>query len=492
MADSKTLKIEEILKRFPEKRIVVLGDVFLDHFIYGNISRMSPEAPVPVVNFERETYSPGGAANTAVNIAALGGNAGVFGLIGIDSYAERLIDLLDKRKIGTGLQNALHETTLKTRIMVDNGNGNYQHFCRLDKERHIKINKTDKKEITTRLYKDLESFNPDIIAISDYAKGFLDRNLVGEIKKYAEEKNKKILVDTKPKNLEFYKGVYLIKPNAKEAREMTGIDDIEKAGIELQKRTGANIIITKGKDGMSIFEKDKFQTMPTYAKEIYDVSGAGDTVLASLAMAIASGADLEQAARIANHAAGITVGKRGITSVSLDELERSFLFKNRKIKSLDELVEITRKLKDNGKKIVWTNGCFDILHQGHIEYLREARKLGDILYVGLNSDESVRRLKGPTRPVNNEQERAEVIAALEFVDYVTIFNELSPLGRIKMLKPDIYAKGGDYTLDTINQEERYVVESYDGKIKFLPVVEGKSTTKTIEKIEKIKDTKQNS
>ena len=437
----------------------------LDKFIYGDVSRISPEAPVPIVKIEKEFYSLGGAANVASNVSTLGGDVSLFGFIGNDSEAKIIKKLLEEKKIKHYLQEST-KTTLKVRIIARN-----HQFLRMDYEN------CEDKHFSQEIFKNLKSALQfcEIVIISDYAKG----TITDEIMDFLRQNNSKIIVDPKPENINLYKNVFLLTPNEKEALEMSSQKDIYLAARHLRKI--GNIIVTRGEKGM-LLVSDKELEIPTYAREVYDVTGAGDTVISALALSLASDASLEEAAIIANHAASISVSKAGTYSVNLIDLEKKFIGEESKTKSFTELTEIIEDLKKQGKKIVWTNGCFDLLHEGHIKYLKKAKEQGNFLVLGLNSDSSIKRLKGANRPIMPEKTRAEILASLEFVDFIIIFDEDSPCKHLSILKPDIYVKGGDYTLDTINQIERRIIESYGGKIFITGLVEGISTSKIIEKM----------
>ena len=457
-----------ILRKFPEQKIIVVGDVMLDEYIYGNVSRISPEAPVPIVHAKGESfYELGGAANVASNISSLKGRVSLFSFIGKDRNAEILKQLLKNKNIGYFLDvNSL--TTHKLRVI-----GNSQQIVRVDYEEDSDKRFTD--ETKKVLLKEAEQGN--IILVSDYAKGTVTQDLIDLLHSFKE----RIIIGPKPKNKSLYQGAYLVIPNEKEALEMSGYPDIEQAIVKLRQEFSSNILVTRGERGMLLFTDRKIE-IPTYAKEVYDVSGAGDTVIATLSLALSSGSSLEEAAILANNAAGISVEKRGTYSVGLNELESRILSEERKIVDFDELRKIRADLKRKSRKVVWTNGCFDIFHLGHKKYLEEAKKQGDVLIVGIDSDESVRKLKGSGRPINSEIDRAEILAGMGFIDYVTIFPYGAVENYLRELKPDIYAKGGDYTIDTINQTEKRIIESYGGRIVIMPKIEGISTANTFKKI----------
>ncbi|MDP2925628.1 MAG: bifunctional heptose 7-phosphate kinase/heptose 1-phosphate adenyltransferase [Nanoarchaeota archaeon] len=460
-------RLKFLLDNFKGKKILVIGDVMLDSFVYGNVSRISPEAPIPIVNIEKKIYSIGGTGNLASNVKTLGGEVFLFGFIGKDTEGELIKKLLEELKIEYFFDECT-VTTFKERII-----GNGQQIVRIDKEEKYEKSLSDNfKEMLL-----MKADEAEIIILSDYEKGAITKELV----ELLDNHKHKIIVGPKPKNKYLYKGVKLIVPNKKEAFDMSMSSEVKEALYKLREDLDSNVIITLGSEGMIVYS-DKVLNIPTYAREVYDIGGASDTTIAALGLALASGASLEEAAIIANHAAGIAVQRKGTYSVMLSELEKQIESDEGKVLNFEELKKVMIDKKLKGKKIVWTNGCFDILHTGHIDYLRRAKKLGDVLVVGLDSDESVKKLKGPLRPINCEGDRAEILSALEFVDCIIIFPFGSVKDYLKELKPDVYVKGGDYTIDTINQEERRVVEGYNGKIAILDHVPNKSTTNTIEKI----------
>jgi len=467
----------DITKRFPDQTVAVFGDVMLDEYLYGTVSRISPEAPVPILRVDKKEYFLGGAANVANNISSLGGKAHLFGLLG-DDHKNRIIKkMLEERAISYTLYDHLKETIQKTRIIASN-----QQIVRVDSEEEISIHSDIEKSVLSEMGK----IAPSIIVVSDYAKGFISAGLLAAIKEFAEERRIKIIIDPKPIHKNCYSGIFLITPNTNEAMEMSGARTIEEAGTRLKKELSSHILITRGKDGMSLFEKgiNKALHFPTQAREVYDITGAGDTVAAALSLAISSGASLKDAAILANHVAGLVVEKIGTASVLISELEDILETENRKIRNLDKIKKIVGEEKEKGRKIVWTNGCFDLLHGGHVRYLEQARQFGDVLIVGLNSDESVKRLKGSERPILKQEERAEILSALEFVDYILIFNEENVSYYLKQIKPDVYVKGGDYDIKRINQEEKKALLDYQATIKFIPFVKGYSSSDIIRKIKK--------
>jgi len=460
-------KLENVLLGFSGKKILIIGDLMLDRYIEGDVLRVSPEAPVPVVRVAREFFELGGAGNVASNISSLGGKAILFSFIGKDEAGNKLRSLLAERKIDF-FYGESQNTIQKTRVV-----GMGQQIVRFDTEN------ISRREFSgeTREILAAKAREADFIVISDYAKGVVTEDLMNFLSEY---KNK-IIVDPKPENKRLYMGVYLVTPNEGESLELSGCSEVISAGEKLKKDLGSSILITRGREGMVLF-LDSVRIFPTYAQEVYDVSGAGDSVVAALSLSLAAGASLEEASIIANHVAGIAVSKKGTYSVKLEELRSKIFSEDRKIVSFEELKAIVADYKRKGKKVVWTNGCFDVLHTGHVKYLKKAKEFGDILIVGLNSDASIRSIKGPTRPVQSETERAEILSSLEFVDYVYVFPELNTERCLIELNPDVYAKGGDYNIDTINQIERNIVEGYGGKIALVSFIEGKSTTNIISRI----------
>lgn len=462
--------LKNILNSFSHKKIVVVGDVMLDKTVIGEVSRISPEAPAPIIKVKEEFYTPGGAANVAANVSSLGGNVSLFGFVGRDNNAGILSEILSGKNIRFFFDEN-SQTTMKERIMLRR---NYQH-SRIDYE-EISPKKFSPK---TKEFMRREIDDSDIILISDYAKGAITEDLMNFLK----TTGKKIIIDPKPKNISLYHDSFLITPNEEEALEMSKKEEIYSAGRHLKQTLNSNILITRGEKGMSLFS-DKEIEIPTIAKEVYDVTGAGDTVIAALSLSLASGASFEESIIIANHAAGISVERAGTYQVRLSELEKEIYGEERKLKTFEELYSIVEDLKRKQKRIVWTNGCFDILTSGHTKYLAKAKEQGDYLIIGLNSDLSVKSIKDPSRPINSENTRAEILSSLSCVDYVMIYPEPHPTRYLSLLKPEVYAKGGDYNIDTINQDERRIVEGYGGKIAILNIGEDISTSKIIEKIRK--------
>ncbi|WP_200763494.1 D-glycero-beta-D-manno-heptose-7-phosphate kinase [Nitrosophilus alvini] len=472
----------EILKKSKPK-ILVVGDLMIDHYLWGRCERISPEAPVQVVDIKNESLVLGGAGNVLNNLLAFGADVNVASVVGDDENGE----WLEKRLSDRGVKKLVlikedgRKTSKKTRVIAS-----HQQIVRFDKESKEDINENSQKELVGSVKRNIDDF--DLILLSDYGKGILTENVTKEIIDAARDAGVKVFVDPKGTDYSKYTGATLITPNKKEASLATGIDikdeeSLRKAGFKLKNELKLdNVIITLSEEGMAIFE-DEMTKIPTAAREVYDVTGAGDTVLAALGFAVSVGKGLKEAARFANLAAGVVVGKVGCATATIEEIEEyeSSLHKSSSdshIKSFDEIEKIAGLLKEKGKKVVFTNGCFDILHIGHVKYLEKAKALGDVLIVGLNSDNSVKRLKGENRPVNEQYDRAYLLAALEAVDYVVIFDEDTPYELIKRVKPDVLVKGGDY------KDKEVVGSDIAKEVKLIDFVEGKSTTGIIEKVRK--------
>lgn len=468
-----------------KKNILVIGDVMLDTYCSGDITRISPEAPVPIFKKNKESSVLGGAANVAANLVAAEQNVSILTIIGKDDNGEKMLKILSDYHINTDLVlRTSRRTTEKTRFLANNN----QQIIRLDVEDTTLLKEEECDVLLKNFEECVERF--DLILLSDYLKGLLTYEFTQGIIDIAKRKDVRVIIDVKDTNVEKYIGAYLIKPNLKELQELTGMvvqndDEIIIASEELRKKCNCQYILTTcGARGMVLVGDEAPFFIESSGKEVFDVTGAGDTTIAYVATCLANNFVIKDAVKIANFAAGIQVSKVGTSAVYLGEIYEILRKEDRGV--VCKL--ISGKLVDNfkkfnvGKNIVFTNGCFDILHIGHMRYLQEAAKLGDILVVGLNSDASVKRLKGTSRPINSELERAEMLCAFEFVDYVIIFEEDTPLELIKKIQPDVLVKGGDYENEYIIGTNE--VESRGGKLVLIPFVEGKSTTNIIEKIQK--------
>ena len=471
-----------MIKLDKKPNILVIGDLMIDHYLWGSCDRISPEAPVQVVNVKKESSVLGGAGNVINNLVTLGSVVDVISVIGNDSVANELKSLLEKIDVPTSnlvVENN-RKTSKKSRLIASQ-----QQVLRYDMESIDDINENSHKQIIQTLEKNINKYSS--IILSDYGKGVLTTNLTKEIIKIANKNNIKVLVDPKGKDYSKYKGSYTLTPNKKEAMEATNIDIKDESSlIEALKslKTQCELevsLITLSEQGIAIFD-DELTIKPTVAREVYDVTGAGDTVIASIAFALGNDLDIKDSIYFANLAAGVVVGKIGSATTTLDEIyeyEYSLHKSNSTshIKTFDEIKTLASKLHSQGKKIVFTNGCFDILHVGHVKYLEVAKSYGDVLILGLNADSSVKKLKGPTRPINTQDDRAYILASLESVDYVVIFEEETPYELIKLIKPHVLVKGGDY------EGKEVVGQDIADELKLVQFVDGKSTTNTIKRIQ---------
>ncbi len=472
----------------PDKKVLVVGDIMLDKYIYGEIKRISPEAPIPILlENEGEVHCvAGGAANVAMNIIAAGCEVNLFSIVGDDEDGKELEQILCNQGVDTSLLSFSDNrpTTRKLRYMGQNN----QQVLRVDKECTEAVGKYDIKQQMEMVNDGIKEYS--MILISDYNKGFVTEELCKSLIESANRNNIPILVDVKDKRPEKYKGATLLKPNRNELSLMTDMEirSQEDAVTAAKKLCAAAeckyVLATLGADGMLLVDAvGNVSTFKSDAKEVYDVTGAGDTSIAYLCAGLAEGENIESAVSYANIAAGIQVSKKGTSVVYRQEVEdKNKTFSSKKILNfyVDNGLDPIRTCRENGKTIVFTNGCFDILHSGHVFYLNEAKKLGDILVVGVNSDASVKRLKGKDRPINTASDRMLLLAALESIDYVVEFEEDTPLELIKKICPNILVKGGDYKVEDIVGND--IVTENGGIVMTIPFVKGKSTTNVIGKI----------
>jgi len=462
-------------------KVLVVGDLMIDHYLWGKCERISPEAPVQVVNVGNETKLLGGAGNVVHNLIALGAEVDVISVIGGCEISNELKALLKDINVRPDylIEQKDRITSKKSRIIASQ-----QQVVRYDRESVDPISKNSQDSLLSIYKKILNDY--DVVLLSDYGKGVLTSELTQMLIKIAKKNNIKVLVDPKGLNYSKYAGAYLLTPNKKEASEATQIninsnESLLQAITELKKLCRLNVsLITLSEQGVAIFD-NSLRVHPTLAREVFDVTGAGDTVLASLGFALSCGYEIDQAVEFANLAAGVVVSKIGSATATLDEIieYQSSLHQSTSdvhIKTWDEIELLSKKLKTNGKKLVFTNGCFDLLHTGHVRYLETAKSYGDVLILGLNSDRSVNALKGNSRPINNQQDRAYILAALDAVDYVVIFDEDTPYDLIKKIRPHILVKGGDY------KGKNVVGHDLVDELKLVQFVEGKSTTETIKQI----------
>jgi D-beta-D-heptose 7-phosphate kinase / D-beta-D-heptose 1-phosphate adenosyltransferase len=476
-----------ILNGFHAARVLVLGDVMLDRFVYGSVERISPEAPIPVVNVERVMDMPGGAANVARNIAAMGARVILLGAVGEDVWAQdlrtqlKLSPTIDAQLIG----DSSRPTTVKTRYVADG-----QQVMRADRESRLALPAAVEQAMLDRYSVALRDVS--VVVLSDYAKGVLSDSVARAAIDIARKTGKTIIVDPKAKDFAKYRGATILTPNRLELQQACGQECVTDEqvvngarGIVDQKICDA-MIVTRGKYGMSVIQSDGLSAhLPTAARQVFDVSGAGDTAVAAISLSIAADAGVDEAAALANIAAGIVVGKRGTATVNTGEIIAALNpFDGRtdpqKIFALDSVLQLARSWREQGLKIAFANGCFDLVHPGHVSLLEQARRSADRLIVGLNADLSIRRLKGPNRPVQSEVARATVLASMKSVDAVVIFAEDTPINLIETLEPDVLVKGADYTLDKVVGAD-FVIRR-GGKVVLAELLTGHSTTDTVKRV----------
>jgi len=474
------------ISKFDLCRLLVVGDLMLDEYLWGEVDRISPEAPVQVVAIQKEDFVLGGAGNVVNNAVALGAIVSTAGVIGTGQNGQLLLKRFNELGVDTAgiIQEPDRATTQKTRIVAAN-----QHVLRIDRETKQDISGPTLEKMI-RLIED-KMPDIDVVLISDYGKGLITKNLLSKVTASANKHKKMTIVD--PKGLDFskYSGVSLLTPNKKEAALASGVEINNESSLEqaankiLQKISLDNLLITCGKDGMVLFEKNrKPYRVRAKARQVFDVSGAGDTVLAVFGLALASGASIHNSVAIANTAAGIVVGKVGTATISKQELASALKSDDNglpsKYKDLSELSALVEDLKKKGKRLVMTNGCFDLLHAGHIRLFSASKQLGDILIVAIDDDESVKLLKGSGRPVLNSKERVKILSALDTVDFVVVFSSQELIKLVEIIQPDVLTKGSNYTTTQVFGRER--VEALGGKVVLIPVTEDISSTRIINTI----------
>jgi D-beta-D-heptose 7-phosphate kinase/D-beta-D-heptose 1-phosphate adenosyltransferase len=479
---------EILSKAMIGQTVLCVGDLMLDEFVYGDVSRISPEAPAPVIAARRSEINVGGAGNVARNIASLGGRCLFVGLIGEDEAGQTLeaaLSKFDGIKV-TLIRDPSRPTTRKVRFVSEHFS---THMLRADWEVATPASIT----IEQRL---LDAILPligqaDLVLLSDYAKGVLTASLIRTVIDASKIQGKRVIVDPKSANFSIYRGASLLTPNRKEFAEATR----SRAGTQAEIAQAAQdlfvtadcdaLLVTQSEDGMTLVPRDgEAIHVPALPVKVRDVSGAGDTVAAALALALAAGADWDGALRVANAAAAVAVGKTGTATVTQAELRRAilphaFLAAEDKIAAHDTVDARLNDWRSQGLRVGFTNGCFDILHPGHVRVLTAARGACDRLIVGLNSDSSVRQLKGDDRPVQNERARAEVLAALEAVDHVVIIREETPHNLITQIKPSVLVKGGDYTREQVVGHE--IVDAQGGEVVLVDILQGHSTTSLVQR-----------
>ncbi len=478
-------KLLNVVGSLGSPKVLVVGDFMLDVYVYGDALRISPEAPVPVLRVKRTESCCGGAGSVAANLAALGAHPACIGIVGDDPDGHILIEKLRGLRAQTlGLIRASDRpTTKKERLVGLAQHRHRQQLIRVDLESTEPLSQPQQEAVLKAFAAALD--DADVVCVQDYGKGVVSQPLCIEFVRMAAEAGRKVLVDPAPiTDYAKYRGATLITPNRREASLAVGFDieDTETAGRAaslLMDSLGLEaVVITLDRQGAYLKCAQFDGLVETRSRSVYDVTGAGDVVLATLAVTVAAGCDYETAVRLTNVAGGLEVERFGAVPITREELIHEVA--GTKVVSVEMLQQILGQHRLDGRKIVFTNGCFDVLHRGHIEYLAFCKQQGDIVVVGLNSDSSVRRIKGPERPINNEHDRAAVLAALESVDYITVFEDPTPIKLIERVRPDVLVKGEDWKDKGVVGRE--FVESYGGQVKLAKLVTGRSSTATIEKM----------
>jgi D-beta-D-heptose 7-phosphate kinase/D-beta-D-heptose 1-phosphate adenosyltransferase len=480
-------ELADIVRHFPRARVLVVGDVILDRYVTGAVSRLSPEAPIPVLRPDDRRATLGGSANVALNAATLGGHAVLVGVIGEDLAGAEIESLL---AVSPNIESSLvvakgRPTTAKTRFMA----GSHQ-LLRLDEEVATPLDPATAAAVLTKIEAALP--HTDIVVLSDYAKGVLCDTVLEATLAMAARAGRTVIADPKRPDFHAYRGATILTPNEHEVRAATRIgaehdSEADRAGRAALDSTGGEaVLVTRSAKGLTLVRRDQDALhLPTRAREVADVSGAGDTLVAALAVALGAGASLPDAARLANVTAGLSVGKQGTATVTRHELlaalhRRDLAVTDSKVATLEEAMTQVAAWHDMGLRVGFANGCFDLIHPGHVRLLSEARAACDRLIVALNTDASVKRLKGPNRPLQAETARAIVMASMAPVDLVTLFDEDTPLEMIQVLKPDVLVKGSDYTVDQVVGAD--LVQSWGGRVVLVTLEEGHSTTGTIRRM----------
>lgn len=467
---------------FQQARVLVVGDVMLDRYWHGRATRVSPEAPVPVVRVGSVEERPGGAGNVALNIAALGSSTSLVGMVGDDENGQQLKSRLNAAGVYCDFVTVGNKPTVtKLRVISQ-----HQQLIRLDFEEDFAAE--DTQDLESRVTASLKKVQ--VMVLSDYGKGTLRQ--VNELITLARKLKIPVIVDPKGTDFEKYRGATLLTPNLAEFEAVVGHcsteQDLVDRGLSLlQKLDLEALLITRGEHGMTLLQPGMPEMhLPARAQEVFDVTGAGDTVVSVVAAALAAGSTLTESTALANLAAGLVVGKLGTAAISAPELRRAMLREQgsgRGVMTSDQLSIAVQDARAHGEKIVFTNGCFDIIHAGHVGYLAEAKKLGNRLIVAINDDESVRKLKGPGRPINPLERRMAVLAGLEAVDWVVSFSEDTPESLLEALQPEVLVKGGDYSVEEVVGGS--FVENYGGQVKVLEFLDDCSTSAIVEKLKEV-------
>ena len=474
------MKKKDFIALCKNTKVLLLGDIMLDQYVLGKVNRISPEAPVPVFLAEEKKQVLGGAGNVFNNLTTLGVSTTFLTAIGSDSNGKKIKNLIknDKKSKLYLLKIKKKISTTKTRYLV-----NGQQLMRVDEENTDNFKNEEYKYLLENFTKEL--YNHNIVVLSDYNKGFFEKKFLSKLIKIANRKNVPIIIDPKNNDFSIYKNATLITPNQFEVSKVTNSNcknniDVENCGTTIiDKYSIKNVLITRGEKGLSYINKKVKIHSPTKKIEVFDVSGAGDTVLLIISICIANKVDIKTTLNLSNKAAGLVVGKIGTSTLNCDELFYDIQLSKNKIIKLKELKKIISEYKKDKIKIGFTNGCFDIMHSGHVQYLEETKKLCDKLIVAINSDLSVKKLKGKNRPINNEVSRARVLASLSYCDHIIIFNKSTPLDLIKSIRPDVLTKGGDYSIKNIVGAKE--IKSWGGEVSIINLIKGFSTSDVIKK-----------
>ncbi|MEP3244037.1 MAG: D-glycero-beta-D-manno-heptose-7-phosphate kinase [Sneathiella sp.] len=483
---SETVSLAHLISRFETIHVLCLGDVMLDRFTYGSAARISPEAPIPVLGISHQQSMLGGAGNVVRNILSLGGSATLVAVTGEDSEGREIRHLLgqEERLSDALISSGKRPTTVKTRFIADG-----QQLLRADAEATHPLSPETAGKILSAFKVAL--MDTDIVILSDYAKGVLSDEVLKKAISLASKAGKPVIADPKSVSFSRYAGVTLLTPNRKEmsaAADLPCDTDMhtETAARSVMKRDQIDaMLVTRSEAGMSLVTGSSATHIPAKAREVFDVSGAGDSVIAALALAMGAGAEISDAAALANLSGGVAVAKTGTAAVTRDELlaalhNEDVQAADEKISSLTRAIEIIDGWRARGLTVGFTNGCFDLIHPGHISLIKQAKAECDRLIIGLNTDDSIKRLKGPDRPATNETSRAIVLASLEDVDLVVPFTEDTPINLIETIKPDVLVKGADYTVETVVGSD--FVLSKGGRVHLAELKEGFSTTRTIQRL----------
>jgi len=476
------MDFDKLKRKMQTLKTLVIGDIVVDKYYFSDVERISPEAPIPVARLKRVERRPGGAANVALNLSRLGVKTSLFGLLGKDREKEGISFILKNEKINLkNISPKKFSTIVKTRI-ISKGN----QLLRLDLERKdFKLDKEEENEAIKQIKKLIKKV--DLVIISDYQKGSINQKIIDFVKK----QKKYVSIDTKSQKLNL-EGVNLVKPNFLEATQLTKFFgnnkeyknedfDLEEMGMFLREKIKANLLITRGEKGVT-YVGDEIIHNKIPVSEVYDITGAGDTCISIFSILDYLDIEKKKALSLTNKAAKITLAHLGNYCPTIFEIESEDGGRNPKILYKEDLKHKVAELKKQKKKIVFTNGCFDILHKGHVAYLKKAREFGDILIVGLNSDKSIRKLKGSERPIIDEDSRVFVLSHLDQVNYVVMFDDLNPSSLIRIIKPEVYVKGGNYKREDV--PEAKMTESLGGRFETTPFYGGFSTTSIVERIKK--------